>query len=139
MVPTLELTNCTPDWRNRPASAWIFLLTSVGCQCQRSLALVSAGIKRPPGGLLYSRNSTCAGTTGGIIAVTRQVSLIRPSSTSCVVPLFKVVTPTAKPSASRENVTPLSVLVTVMAVWSMRRKSLLLGACHDGSPLPAGK
>src|SRR5262249_29414990 len=37
MATTLALTNCTPDWRNRPASAWMLLLTSVGCQCQRSL------------------------------------------------------------------------------------------------------
>src|SRR5262249_56086820 len=100
MDTTLALTNCTPDWRNRPARAWILLLTSVGCQCQRSLALVSAGIKRPPGGLLYSRNSTCGGAVGGIIAVTRQVSLIRPSSTSSVIPLFNVVPPPPQPPTS---------------------------------------
>src|SRR5438105_4901102 len=101
MATTLELMNCAPAWRNRPASAWILLLTSVTCQFQRSLALLSAGISRPPGGVLYSRNSTCGGAEGGIIAVTRQVSLRSPSSTSCVVPLFNVVTPTLNPSRSR--------------------------------------
>src|SRR4029453_6157259 len=53
MATTLELMNGAPAWRNRPASAWIFRLTSVGCQCQRSLDLVSPGITPPPGGGLH--------------------------------------------------------------------------------------
>ena len=93
--------NCAPALRKRSVTARMSLVTSVVCQCQRSLALVSRGIGRPPGGVLYSRNSTWGGAEAGIIAVTRQVSLNKPSSTSCVGPVLNVTPPTSNPSKSR--------------------------------------
>src|SRR5947209_13060315 len=52
IATTSGVMNCAPALRSRSVSTAMFWVTSVVCQCQRSVALVSAGSGRAPGGVM---------------------------------------------------------------------------------------